>query len=343
MGIDDTVLRWITNFLAEREQRVMIQGCQSRWRRVWSGVPQGSVLGPTLFLIYIDDLLEGLNSSGKLFADDAKVYRRIRSPSDMTVLQNDIHQLQLWTQKWLLSFNEDKCKVMHFGAKNPANTYFMGETTLTTTVKEEDLGVLITPDLKVSEQVTRAAAAANSMLGRIRKTFTYMDKTMFLPIYKTLVRPHMEYAIQVWSPFLQKDIIKLEKVQQRATKLVPGLADLSYPERLARLHLTTLEERRTRGDMIEVYKLIHGIDKVNAGEDFLKLETDINRERTHGHPLKLQKPRHRLHRRNQFFSTRVVDKWNQLPEHVVLSKNVNTFKGRYDKHMDQTRRRGSIL
>ena len=233
--------------------------------------------------------------------------------------------------------------MMHFGAKNPAYTYSMGGTPLATTVKEKDLGVIITADLKVAEQVTKAAAAANSMLGRVRRTFTYMDKGMFLPIYKTLVRPHMEYAIQAWSPYLQKDISKLEKVQRRATKLVPGLADLPYPDRLAQLQLTTLEERRIRGDMIEVYKLIHGLDKVNAGEEFLKMEIGTNRQRTRGHPFKLQKPRHRLHRRNKFFSTRVVDHWNQLPEHVVLSKNVNTFKGRYDKHMNQILRRGSIL
>ena len=101
---------------------------------------------------------------------------------------------------------------MHFGAKNPGYIYTMGRTTLVTSDKEKDLGIIITPNLNTSEQVTRAAAAANSMLGRITKTFTYMGKEMFLPVYKNLARPHMEYAIQVWSPFLQKDIIKLERV-----------------------------------------------------------------------------------------------------------------------------------
>ncbi|XP_043220530.1 uncharacterized protein LOC122380945 [Amphibalanus amphitrite] len=151
----------------------------------------------------------------------------------------------------------------------------------------------------------------------------------------------MEYAIQAWSPFLQKNIMKLERVQRRATKLVPELADLPYPDRLKELQLTTLEERRIRGDMIEVYKLMHGLDKVNAGEEFLRMETGANMERTRGHALKLQKPRHRLHRRNQFFTSRVVDNWNQLPSEVVLSKNTNTFKNRYDKHV-RTLRRGSI-
>ena len=115
MGIEGNILKWISDFLRGREQRVSVQGCYSGWRDVWSGVPQGSVLGRTLFLIYINDLLENLQSPGKLFADDAKVYRRMKSPNDRTILQEDIHKLQTWSQKWLLVFNEDKCKVMHFG------------------------------------------------------------------------------------------------------------------------------------------------------------------------------------------------------------------------------------
>ena len=99
-----------------------IQGHFSQWRAVWSGVPQGSVLGPTLFLIYVNDLLTNLNSPGKLFADDAKIYRRIRSPQDRIALQDDINKLLRWSEKWLLRFNENKCKVMHFGSKNPDYT-----------------------------------------------------------------------------------------------------------------------------------------------------------------------------------------------------------------------------
>jgi len=340
-GTEGHIAKWISSFLRGREQRVSIQGHYSGWRAVWSGVPQGSVLGPTLFLIYVNDLLDNLKSTGKLFADDAKIYRRIRSPSDRTILQEDIGKLQLWSQKWLLSFNEEKCKVIHFGAKNPAYKYTMGGTTLATTVKEKDLGIIITPDLKPSEQVIRAASAANSMLARVKRTFTCMDQEMFLPIYKTLVRPHMEYAIQAWCPYLQKDINKLEKVQRRATKLVPALADLAYEERLAKLKLTTLKERRGRGDMIEIFKIIKGHDSVNAGEEFLKLETGPLGNRTRGHSLKLQKPRHRTHKRNMFFSSRVVKQWNNLPDDVVNCNCINTFKNRYDKHLAKLERRGS--
>ena len=114
---------------------------------------------------------------------------------------------------------------------------------------------------------------------------------------------------------------------------MPEFANLPYPDRLAELQLTTLEERRIREDMIQVHKLIHRFGKVNAWEDFLRLETGANRERTRGHALKLQKPRHRLHRRNQFFTSKVVDHWNQLPFEVVMSTNTSTFKNIYDKHV----------
>ena len=112
-----------------------------------------------------------------------------------------------------------------------------------------------------------------------------------------------------------------------------------YQDHLDQLNLTSLADRRSRGDMVKVYKLVHGHDRVNAGDEFLKLETITNRDRTRRHALRLKKPRHRLHRRNQFFSSRIVDQWNKLSQHVVMSLNINTLKNRYDRHMKM--RRGS--
>ena len=191
-GIRGSVKTWIMRFLENREQRVTIRDSHSSWRRVWSGVPQGSVLGPTLFLIYVNDLLDNLDSSGKLFADDAKIYRRIKTVRDSIALQDDLIKLHDWSKKWLLTFNEDKCKIMHIGKKNPQESYRLGDSRLQVTEKEKDLGVLVTRDMKVAEQVTGAAAAANSMLGRIRKTFTCLDSHTLPALYKALVRPRLE-------------------------------------------------------------------------------------------------------------------------------------------------------
>ena len=330
-GIDGKVANWIEVFLTDRKQRVCIRGVSSCWRDVRSGVPQGSVMGPTLFLVYINDLLDGLNSEGKLFADDAKIYRRIKDIADNEQLQEDLNTLQEWNMKWLLKFNRQKCKVMNFGTKNPKFVYSMGDIQLTSTDQERDLGVLIMPNLKSSAQVAKAAATANSVLGCIKKTFTCLSEKTLLPLYKALIRPRMEFAIQAWSPYLRKDILKLEKIQRRATKLIPTLSHLPYEERLKALNLTTLEQRRTRGDMIETFKILNGYDRVGVNGTFFQL--DRKERQTRGHDLKLVKPRHRTHKRNQFFSARVVDMWNTLPEYVIKSKNINMFKRNYDKHM----------
>ena len=144
----------------------------------------------------------------------------------------------------------------------------------------------------------------------------------------------MEFAVQAWCPYLQKDILKLGKVQRKATKLIPSIAGLPYEERLKRLNLTSLQERRVRGDIIEAFKVVKGFDVVNAGEKFLQMEFGPRRDRTRGHSLKLHKPRHRTLKRTMFFSSRGVDHWNNLPQ-VVESPSINSFKNRYDQYMNR--------
>ena len=145
-GIEEVGL-WIKNFLKDREQRVAIRGTFSIWRRVWSGVPQGSVLGPTLFLIFVNDLLDEVQSSGKMFADDAKLYKRIKEPKDRTILHKDLDRLHEWSNRWLLQFNEEKCKVMHIGRNNTGHQYHLGSTHLTETQRKR----LWSPDNPRSE------------------------------------------------------------------------------------------------------------------------------------------------------------------------------------------------
>ena len=155
-------------------------------------------------------------------------------------------------------------------------------------------------------------------------------------LYTSLVRPHLEYAVQSWSPHLRKDIYTLEQVQRRATRLIPELCHLPYEERLKALDLTTLEERRIRGDLIEVYKLIHGIENIEVRQ-FFNIVREGPSTQTRGHPLKLEVPYCRTERRKNFFSIRVINQWNKLPSDVVLSPNVNTFKRRYDDHISKSR------
>ena len=162
----------------------------------------------------------------------------------------------------------------------------------------------------------------------MRRQFKVLDKESFLIIYKGFIRPHLEYAIQAWSPYLRRDIDCLEKVQRRATKMVNGLRNLPYESRLKRLKLTSLEKRRQRGDLIEAYKILTGKERVNP-QCFFAL--DKRAYDTRGHELKLYTNRSRLDLRKNFFSQRVVSHWNNLPATVIKAESVNSFKNRLDQ------------
>ena len=151
---------------------------------------------------------------------------------------------------------------------------------------------------------------------------------MFLSLYKSIVRPHLEYTSVIWSPLYKKDKITLENIQRRATRLIPAMKGKTYPERLKRLGLPTLEYRRERADMVEVYKIMNDIDLANKD----KLFQMATFQATRGHPLKLFKRRSRLNVRANSFSMRVIDNWNSLPTNVVLAPSVNSFKNRLNKH-----------
>ena len=249
-GIGDSITDWIEQWLTDRRQRVVVDGEVSNWKSVLSGVPQGSVLGPILFLIYINDLDDSITSNVLKFADDTKLFRKVNTDGDKQHLQNDLDRLVKWSEKWQMLFNFGKCKCLHTGHGNLNVNYKMGDTVLGTTVKEKDLGVTISADTKVSEQCGIAASKVNQILGLIRRNITYKGKKLIIPLYKAIVRPHLEYCIQAWRPYRKKDIDTLERIQRRATKMIPELRDLSYEERLKECGLTTLETRRLRGDQI---------------------------------------------------------------------------------------------
>ena len=169
--------------------------------------------------------------------------------------------------------------------------------------------------------------SAKRVLWSIRNTFQYLNEETFLLLYKSLVRPLLEYAQEVWHCQLVMDIISVESVQRRATKLLPALRNLPYSDRLRQLHLPTLVHRRRRGDQITTFKLVHGL---NVTEKPL-FTLNISRQ-TRGHSLKLNVTRANKTLRSRFFGLRVVKDWNALPEHVVTAPSVNAFKSRLDKH-----------
>lgn len=200
----------------------------------------------------------------KLFADDTKMYRQIKAPADRDILQDDANSMDDWTDIWLMRFNPPKCKAMTVETttqdRGPQHIYTLKDADgdragLTRVTSEKDIGVTIDCNLNFNEHINIITKKANMLVGVIRRAYTYLDEESFCLLYKAIVRPHLEYAQAVWHPHKRKHINQIERVQRRATRLIPTLRDLTYPERLRQLGLTTLAYRRLRGDVVEVYKM----------------------------------------------------------------------------------------
>ncbi|CAM4577882.1 unnamed protein product [Lepidochelys olivacea] len=326
-GIRGKVRSWIGNWLKDRKQRVGINGQFSECREVNSGVPQGSVLGPVLFNIFINDLEKGVNSEVAKFADETELLKIVKTQADCEELQKDLSKLSDWATKWQMKFNVDKCKVMHIGKHNPNYTYKMMGSKLAVTTQKRDLGITVDSSLKTSTQCAAEVKKVNRMLGIIKKGLYSRTENIMLPLYKSMVHPHLEYCVQMWLPHLKKDILELEKVPKRAKKIIRGMERLLYEERLIRLGLFSLEKRQLRGDMIEVYKSMTGVEKVDKEVLFI---TSHN-TRTRGHQMKSICSKFKTNKRKYFFTQHTVNLWNSLPEDVVKAKTITGFKKQLDE------------
>ena len=326
-GVSGLTHDWIRDFLSGRKQRVVVNGKLSAWADILSGIPQGSVLGPILFVIYINDLPDVVRSTTKIFADDTKLFRAIQTTEDHDILQQDLDNLVNWSHKWQLGFNETKCKILHLGSSNQRLEYRMETEKLGNTRIEKDLGFCIDEELKFHAHVSSAVKKASRMLGLIRATFTCLDTTTMPRLFTTMVRPHLEYGNVIWHPRFRRDSLEIEKIQRRATKLILELKHLPYDKRLRALRLPSLQHRRRRGDMMQTFKILHEIDRIDS-KIFFELNTG---QSTRGHSQKLVKKHARLGIRQSVFSQRVVNDWNSLPAEVIDSPSLNSFKSRLDK------------
>ena len=220
-GVTGNLLKWISAYLTCRRQRVVIDGCSSDWLPVTSGVPQGTILGPLLFLIYINDIGKDLSSNVRLFADDCVLYREISSLCDCTLLQHDINLLHKWTQKWHLVLSTTKCKVMNISLKKKSLsfTYTINNVALDWVDTFKYLGVKVHKKLNWGNHISETSSKASRLLNLLRRSMHNCSKDAKKRAYIALVRPHLEYCSPVWSSHQQKLINTLEKVQQRA---LPG-------------------------------------------------------------------------------------------------------------------------
>ena len=326
-GIGGKLHKWLTEFLIDRTFWVRVGEADSAVGQLTSGVPQGSVLGPLLFLLFINDLAEITSSPCFIFADDVKVV----GSKGRIELESDVAKIVDWSHKWDLPLNAEKSQLLSKAETPLVAEGEWGLFEVGPVLSTKDLGVTVTADFSWSTQCEVAAHNARRALFKLRSVLSCRESDVFLPYYKAIVRPHLEYCVQAWSPLYKKDASCLEKVQQLATRMIEGQKGKPYEERLSQLKLFSLERRRVRGDLIETFKIKKGFSGVNAGEFFV----DAPYRGTRGHEHKLMKQRCRLNTRAHFFSNRVVNRWNSLPEEIVNLPNVPAFKAALDARWNE--------
>ena len=222
-GFHESMIEWIDDFIVGRTQRVCIDRELSEEMLVISGIPQGTVLGPFLFLVYINDLPKLVDAMLYLFADDNKVYK---------IIQNPLHDRNIfaWSKLWLMKIHPYKLFGMEIGGQrdNPAYDYTVGPMIVRHSTQEKDIGVEIDDKLTYANHIDAIVKKANRMAGWLRRSFKFLTSTLFRPLYTAIVRSQLEYAFPVWNPYKQQDIDKIKNVQIRATNMLLGFREKSY-------------------------------------------------------------------------------------------------------------------
>ena len=260
-----------------------------------------------------------------------KVYKALRNVhEDTQILQDDLNALEQWSIDWQLSFNTTKCEVMRISQKNDTSSpgHHLCDNRLNTVSETKDLGIYITSNLSWSLQATKCANKANSVVGFVRRTVGPNNPDLFSKLYKSLVRPILEYSSPVWSPHLMKDIATLEKAQRRASRFALGTTanDMSYEDRLKRLKWPTLEKRRTLSSLAECYKTINGLNCLNPHEFFSF--ADKYRPLRSNHRFKLKTKSAKLNCYKHSFFLRIVNLWNNLRKETAEAKDLRTFRNK---------------
>ena len=256
-------MKWIDAFLCFRQQRVVVNGVKSDWVPVVSGVPQGTVLGPLLFSLHINDIMSDIESEIRLFADDCICYREIKDIEDTLKLQKDIDRLGICARKWGMRFQPVKCNMMQLTNKHYKiqASYTLEGTVLENVDGIKYLGVTITSDLKWNSHIRNACSKANRTLGFLRRNLFSCPQDVKEAAYKSMVRPILEYGSTVWDPHCNGLNDELEKVQKRAARFVTR--NYSYETGsmtgiLEELKWETLQKRRKDNRLILLYKGLKG-------------------------------------------------------------------------------------
>ena len=322
-GIDPQTSAWIKSWLWGRSQKVVVDGEESDGVPVTSGVPQGSVLGPILFLIFIDDLPEYTkHSEVRLFADDTIVYLTITSVDDCLNLQEDLKRLEEWEKEWQMEFHPAKCNILRITKKKSKviYPYSLHGHTLKEVKSAKYLGITISDDLSWNQHIEKTASKANSKLGFLKRNIKVKDRTLKEKAYKTIVRPTVEYCATIWDPHTKVQATNVEKVQRRAARWVTGRFHntSSVSDMLINLGWRSLQQRRVDMRLAVAYKIVHGLVAIPLGPYL-----NIQRNMIHLQPIAARTKYYQYS-----FFPRTVSDWNQLPRDILLAKSLAIFKSR---------------
>ena len=325
-GVRGNTHRWIRSFLTDRSQRVVVDGAFSSPAPVVSGVPQGSVLRPILFLVFINDLPECVSSCTRLFADDCVLYREINSAADCDILQQDLAHLEEWEQKWGMDFHPDKCSVLRVHRKKDPllHNYSLKGHILASEQHTKYLGVLISQDLTWTTHINTMVKKANSVLGFLRRNLRVSNENTKEAAYKTLVRPHLEYCCTVWNPHTKDLKHRVEMVQRRAARFTTRRYrnTSSVSEMLDHLSWETLETRRAKASLTMFYKVVNDLVDIPAST---YLTPGSSRTRS-SHAFKFRQFQCSQNSFKHSFFPATVVLWNSLPASVAEAPDLASFK-----------------
>lgn len=334
LNLDPTVLKWIESFLFNRTQFVTANEFNSSLCPVMSGVPQGSVLGPLLFLIYINDLPISISSSIKLFADDCVIYRNITSPSDHVILQSDLDNISSWCDTWLMKLNTTKCKFMrisrHASDATPT-VYSLNDAPLTQVSSYKYLGVHITDNLSWQTHVDHVTSNANRTLGYLRRNFSLAPSSLKLLLYKTLVRPKLEYASSIWDPHINSLILNIEAIQNRSVRFIFSnyFRTASVTSMKSNLNLPELALRRKIFRLCLFHKIYH----FNPFLSDLLFQPPSYISSRNDHHFKVGVPNSRTNLHFCSFIPTTCSDWNHLPAAIASIADTNLFKSAIYNHI----------
>ena len=330
LGIGKQMTKWIASFLRNRSQTILVDSAHSDPSPVLSGVPQGTVLGPLLFLIYINDIGNNLSpgTSLRLFADDSLLYRQIRSPEDQDTLQTDLNTLQTWEANNKMEFHPQKCQVMSITNKTkPLNhTYNIHDTPLQPTKTAKYLGITIDNKLTFNNHISEISSKASSTLAFISRNFYKCPIKTKQQCIKTLVHPILNYGASIWDPHTQNNIHKLEKVNKRAARFVTGNYTLEHGQtekNLSLLNWPTLQEQRKHHKLTLMYKINNNI--IHAPTEDLQPNPRK--------PLNFHVPQSSIDAHLHSFYPSTIRLWNQLPQTTKTSTSLTSFSSALKKNL----------